>query len=150
MGATLEFGVVPMSDSDDADLGRIVDDDVDSGRDLGHLVDDDDIDLGCLVDDVDLDMDLSRLVSSDDPNDAETFVPSEIAINKPSCHNGSTNKRKADLLKGRCGDDEFIALVRTHDKRQLRVGDQVTLSEEHAKKYDLAVAIRNALKTIVV
>ena len=65
--------------------------------------DDDDVDLGRLVDDdVDLDMDLSRLASNDDPNAFNALVPSEIAINKPSCHNGSTRKRKVDLLQRRC------------------------------------------------
>ena len=157
MADDVDLGCLPpISDSDDVivDLGRLVDDDVDLGYELGHLVDDSTSvasaqamgDMQMLMEDVDLDMDLSCLASNDDPNGIDALVPSQIAINKPSCHDGSTNKRKADLLQARCDDVEFLALVRTHDKRQLRVGDQVAFSGGHANNYDIASAIRIAMK----
>ena len=136
------------SDEDDADLGRLADDDVDSGRDLGQLVDDD-IELGRLVDDdLDLDIDLSRL---DDPNDVGALGLSLPAIEEKKgkgIHTGEVNKRKADVLLERGDDSDFLALVRSHDQRQLRVGDQVTFTEASGNKYDLAAAIRDAMKSL--
>jgi len=139
------------SDEDDADLGRLADDDVDSGRDLSQLVDDD-IELGRLVDDdLDLDIDLSRLASNDDPNDVGALglsLPATEERKGQGIHNGVIVKRKADVLQERCDDSDFLALVRSHDKRQLRVGDQVTFTEASANKYDLAAAIRDAMKSL--
>ena len=96
----VDLGCPPINEN--VDLGRLVDDDVDLGYELGHLVDDSTSvasaqamgDMQMLMEDVDLDMDLSCLASNDDPNGIDALVPSQIAINKHSWHDGSTNKRK--------------------------------------------------------